>query len=366
MFVKPTDATRYLNRRSDHSPHTFQSIPFSQFRRAVVLCSDKRETMKCMDYISEKLVNSGFKAIEIQTAKEKALKLDRDVILSADRSQRPNEPNTDKQLTFLINRDSFMCKEIKKIMKRYKPDIQRLLGENTRVIVAERKNCSIASTVFAKSSFSRNVIELKEDQKCNNGNGCKSCEIMDMKNSVTLWKNHDTYRKTVKLDFKCDCLTECAIYLYMCKICIDNDSFYVGQTQNSCQKRANGHRACFNNGNYQKSALSYHVYNDHPQYIHRKLSNYSMGIIKSVSAANLDRAEDYYVEHYVMPSCFSEYIETCFSEYIYFVTICSKGMQPNRQLYMPTDKNRKMQTKIRVRIGNICILRGSCCSSVLQ
>ena len=50
--------------------------------------------------------------------------------------------------------------------------------------------------------------------------------------------------------------------------------------------------------NYQKSALSYHIYNDHPQHISKKLSNYSMGIIKSVSADNLDRAEDYYVEHY--------------------------------------------------------------------
>ena len=298
MFVKPTDATRYLNRRSDHSPHTFYSIPFSQFRRAVVLCSDENDKTRCMDYITEKLKNSGYKPSEIQSAREKAMKLERNDILSVDRGQRQNTCNADKQLVFLINRDSFMCSEIKKITKKYLPDFKRLVGENTRIIVAERRNSNIASSVFAKSSFSRNVVEVKENQKCKSGYGCKSCKIMETRKSVTVWKKNNDYKKTVRLDFKCDCLTECAIYMYMCNICIDNDSFYVGQTHNSCRTRANGHRACFNIANYQKSALSYHIYNDHPQYINRKLSNYSMGIIKSVSPANLDREEDYYVEHY--------------------------------------------------------------------
>ena len=113
---------------------------------------------------------------------------------------------------------------------------------------------------------------------------------------VTLWKNDDNYKRAVKLDFRCDCSTECAIYMYMCNICVDNDSFYVGQTTNSCQKRATGHRGCFTTEKFHKSALSYHIYKHHPQYISKKLSNYSMGVIKSVSAPNLDRAEDYHVE----------------------------------------------------------------------
>ena len=139
---------------------------------------------------------------------------------------------------------------------------------------------------------------MKENQECQSGHGCKSCEIMKMDKTITVWKHHDDYKKNLKLDFRCDCLTECAIYIYMCNICVDNDSFYIGQTQNSCRTRANGHRGCFNIVNYQKSALSHHIYIDHPQYVNRKLSNYSMGVIKSVSPANLDRAEDYYVEHY--------------------------------------------------------------------
>ena len=111
--------------------------------------------MKCIEYISQKLVNSGFKVKEISDAKLKALNLDRTAILNADR-QNYSRQNSQKKLTFLINRDGFMSKAIKKLMKDCNPDIDRLLGEETRIIVAERKNSSISSAVFAKSAFSKN------------------------------------------------------------------------------------------------------------------------------------------------------------------------------------------------------------------
>ena len=119
---------------------------------------------------------------------------------------------------------------------------------------------------------------------------------MNLNKNVTLWKNNAAYERTIKLDFRCNCVTECVIYLYVCNLCKDNESFYVGQTQNSAQQRANGHRGKFNPITYKKSALSYHIHQDHPQYTTRKLRNYSLGIIKQTSAANLDKDEDYYNE----------------------------------------------------------------------
>ena len=294
MFVKPTDATRYLHRRSDHSPHTFKSMPFSQFRRAVVLCTNQDDKIQCINYIANKLLNSGFKDTEIENAREKALKLDRQAILSAERGLQTN--GNDKTLTFMINRNGYMCKEIKKVVRECNPDINKLLESKVRIIIAERKNSSIASTVFAKSSFSRIDVPFKETQKCESGHGCKICRIMNLNKNVTLWKNNAAYERTIKLDFRCNCVTECVIYLYVCNLCKDNESFYVGQTQNSAQQRANGHRGKFNPITYKKSALSYHIHQDHPQYTTRKLRNYSLGIIKQTSAANLDKDEDYYNE----------------------------------------------------------------------
>ena len=162
MKYLPTDASRYLHRRSDHSPHTFRSIPFSQFRRAVILCSDQDEKLRSVEYIRKKLVNSGFRNQEIEDAKEKALNLNRDTILTTER-RRP-EQNDQKQLTFLINRDDFMIKEIKKLMKEVNPDIDKLLGTKTRVIVAERKNSSIASEVL-QSPHSQGMWGMRKKTK---------------------------------------------------------------------------------------------------------------------------------------------------------------------------------------------------------
>ena len=84
----------------------------------------------------------------------------------------------------------------------------------------------------------------------------------------------------------------------MCKLCTDrSSSFYVGQSVNACRQRANGHRSGFNERDYKKSALSYHIFKDHRKHLRKKLNNYSVGIIKSTSPANLDRLEDYYVDY---------------------------------------------------------------------
>ena len=120
---------------------------------------------------------------------------------------------------------------------------------------------------------------------------------MKLQKKTVLWKNNESYRKEIKLDYTCDCSTESVIYIYVCKLCPDNRSFYIGQTVNSCQKRANGHRSNFTDNNFKKSALSFHIYKDHPQHTNKKLSNYDLGILKSCSASNLDRTEDYYVEY---------------------------------------------------------------------
>ena len=71
LYVKSTDATRYLHRRSDHSNHTFRSIPFSQLWRAVVLCSEESDKLQRMDYISENAPDSGYKPQEVTDSNEK-------------------------------------------------------------------------------------------------------------------------------------------------------------------------------------------------------------------------------------------------------------------------------------------------------
>ena len=118
---------------------------------------------------------------------------------------------------------------------------------------------------------------------------------MNIDETVTLWKDHPN-EVVVKLDYTCNCSFDCVIYLYICKLCPNNMSFYVGQSINTCRGRANGHRGDFNLKSYAKSALSMHMFTDHPQNFDHKLQNYDLGIIESTSALNLDRKEDFYLE----------------------------------------------------------------------
>ena len=263
----------------------------------MVICSNEVDRTQAILYMGKKFVNSGYKQAEIDIAQEKALLLDRKKILTP--SLRPIEdPSSQpqRQLTFVINRDNNMCRGIKKILEENKFDIDTLLGGPTRIIVAERRNCNIASLLFAKSSFSQSIVPVGLDQECHGGNGCLTCDNMKLKKKVELWKDHPSYRTTIRLDFRCNCTTESVIYLYVCKLCESNDSFYVGQTVNSARDRANGHRSKFTSKAYTKSALSHHIYVDHPEHFHKKLLNFDLGVIATTAATNLDRKEGYYVE----------------------------------------------------------------------
>ena len=221
-----------------------------------MLCSENQDKSRCVDYIEEKLFNSGFKDTEVKFARNIAENLKREDIVCSKRNARKS-PDNEKTLTYMINRNEFMVTKIKEVIAECQPDIDRLLGK-TKVLVAERRNCNVASTVFAKSSFSRAADQSKVNQRCNESR-CKTCEMMNLKKALTVRNNSVADKKTVKLDFKCDCTTDCVIYIYVCKICPNNDSFYVGQSVNSCRVRANGHRACFTKNLHKKSALLYHI-----------------------------------------------------------------------------------------------------------
>ena len=69
-----------------------------------------------------------------------------------------------------------MSKKIKEVLRDNKHDIDELLGGDTKLIVASRRNMNIASALFAKSSFSREEVMVKNNQECN-GTGCLSCKL---------------------------------------------------------------------------------------------------------------------------------------------------------------------------------------------
>ena len=289
LYVKPTDAKRYLHRKSDHSPHTFKSTPYSQFRRVVVICSDPDDRDYFINCMFSKFVDSGYAPDDLLVARDKALLLDRMDILRNASLDSPKPLTGSDSLTFVINHDRIGSSQIRKLMKDNQDMINYLFGKEIKVIVAERRNPNTSSLLFAKSGFAKKLSDT-DTQRCGSSL-CMTCDVLDIDRTVVV---NDV---VVKMDYSLNCGTEFIVYLYLCRHC-DNpcrDGFYFGQSVNCLRDRANGHRACFNEQLYKKSALSYHIWDKHKEHFDQKLNNFRVGIVKSTSPEGLDRAEDFYV-----------------------------------------------------------------------
>ena len=289
-FFKPTDASCYLNRRSDHPPHTFSAIPFSQFRRMVVNCSDDTSKERAMSHIEKKLLNSDFCRNEIAKAKAKALKLNRNVILHGQNELNENGVSSPvREFVFVINHSNEIKKGIQEIVRSHTEALNSLIG-NHKIIVAERRNMNTASMLFQKSAFSKEAPVLYENQRCGAKN-CKCCQIMCVEPSITV------NGFNLKLDFSLNCANLNCIYVAFCRYCNVDCGIYVGQSITKVNKRMNGHRCRFRYEDelYKKSALSHHIFEKHPEHFHLKLKNFKLGVVKATSAMNLDKLEDYYL-----------------------------------------------------------------------
>ena len=290
LYVKPTDAKRYLHRKSDHSLHTFRSIPYSQFRRVVILCSDIVDRDYFIHHMFAKFVDSGYVEEELCVARENALKINRMNVLRSvnDNSEiSKRTSNTNDSLTFVINHDKEASAHIRKIVHENQEMINVLFGKEIRVMIAERRNPNTGSLLFAKSGFARELCDNKATQKCNS-RGCLTCSNMNIEKKVCI------NGLPITLDFSLDCGTENVIYLFVCKWCGINE-FYFGQTINCLRDRSNGHRSAFHKDKYKKSALSYHIWDKHREHFSQKLNNFNVGVVRTALPKDLERLEDFYV-----------------------------------------------------------------------
>ena len=291
LFVKPTDAKRYLHRKSDHSLHTFKSTPYSQFRRVVIVCSDPADRDHFMSDMLLKFEDSGYVREELLIARDKALQIDRLKILKPGNNDFKPPKQDNDALTFVINHDSQGSSQIRKLMKDNQEMINYLLGKEVKIIVAERRSPNSASMLFAKAGFSKELAVGTDTQMCGSLHGCMTCCVMNIERSVVI------HGITVKMDYSLNCASEFVIYLYLCNLCENpcHDGFYFGHTINCLRERANGHRASFEETLYDKSALSYHIWDKHREHFGNKLKNFRAGVVKQISPEGLERAEDYFV-----------------------------------------------------------------------
>jgi hypothetical protein len=276
-YAKPTDAKRYLNPKSFHPKSVFDSIPFSQMLRtlrnnskAVTRSADLTQCMKHRE-------NSGYDTDKLNTIKERAL------LKSIN-----DEPTTDEEVDTLVFPVHYFSglSEFKSLIRSLGNEFQQLIG-NTNIMLATKKRSSIGNAVVRNKQlcFTNTVYD---NQKCNS-RGCLQCPLVNDKNRIPVNGN------SVNVPLHLNCKSKHVLYMWVCKLCGEKE-VYFGRTTQKCHNRTSGHRGCFNDKNWENSALSMHAREVHQTRF--SLEIFSISVVKKVSPQQLRREEFKFIDKY--------------------------------------------------------------------
>ena len=109
-------------------------------------------------------------------------------------------------------------------------------------------------------------------------------------NKITLLYNNPT-----QVPHNLNCKSRNVIYIWVCKICGVKE-VYLGRTIQECHYRTSGHRGCFNEEKWEKSALSMHAREVHQ--VQFSLDIFSISVVSKVSPQQLRREEFKYIDKY--------------------------------------------------------------------
>ena len=83
--------------------------------------------------------------------------------------------------------------------------------------------------------------------------------------------------------------------MWICKLCGEKET-YFGRTTQECHNRTSGHRGCFDEVKWDKSALSMHAREVHQTQF--SLDIFTVAVVKKVSPQRLRREEYKFVEKF--------------------------------------------------------------------
>ena len=261
-YTKPTDSKRYLNPSSFHPKSVFNAIPYSQMLRTIRNNSKPETRTEELELCVDQFKNSGYKEDEL-------------VKLKYDAINKPTETprNSDRGDTLVFPVFYFDgIQEFKKVVYDLENEIQSLIGEETRIMLALKKSSSIGNSVVRNKQLSiRNTVS---NQRCNT-RGCRQCPLVNDQNRLTI------NNEIIRIPNNLNCKSKNIIYLWLCKLCAEA---YFGRTTQECHDRSSGHRGSFTEDKFEKSALSMHARDVHQDCF--SLDNYLVSVVKKVSPNN--------------------------------------------------------------------------------
>ena len=294
LYTKPTDARNYLRTDSFHPPHVFKSVAFSQMLR-VVNRNSRDDTCKAdLEVLKTDLVRSRQNPVVLNKLEAK---------VSSICHSAPNENNAQEQVhtgSLVFPVDYFVeMPQLKKLLVELQEDVSRLIGP-VKITVAARKRQSIANRVLRNGAICEIPRTNVDDwsQKCGAAR-CVACRLMVDGGEVFRING-----QSLSVPNAYNCKTRHCIYCAQCTICKqivltlqeDQEDTYFGQTLQKLHQRISGHRNKFNGLDYEKSALSLHAYESHPD--HFNIDIFKFAVIKSCHPLRLNREEFKFIDKF--------------------------------------------------------------------
>ena len=275
-YSKPTDSKRYLNPSSFHPRSVFNAIPFSQMLRTLRNNSKQETATNELELRMEQFKNSGYQIEELNKLKEKAINK---------KSDTPVNESQSDTLVFPVHFFDGISK-FKEVLHSLDNEIQTLIGD-TCIVFAMKKGSSIGNTVVRNKQLSF-PNDIYANQRCNSA-GCRQCPLTNNRNNFLI------NNKLLQIPKNLNCKSKNLIYMWVCKLCAEKEA-YFGRTTQECHDRTNGHRGSFTEDKWDKSALSMHAKDMHPNQF--SLNNFSVSLVKKVSPQQLRREEFRFIDKY--------------------------------------------------------------------
>ena len=176
--------------------------------------------------------------------------------------------------------------EFRAVLNSLKETFMNLIGD-TRIILALKKGSSIGNAMVRNKQLSLPNTEV-DSQHCQ-GRGCMQCPQVLEESDLMI------DGKYLRIPSSLNCKSRNIIYLWVCKLCNYKEA-YFGRTTQECHDRSSGHRGCFTDEKWEKSALSMHAKEAHQTTF--SLNIFSIAVIKKTSPQRLRREEYKHIDKF--------------------------------------------------------------------
>ena len=234
LYTKPTDSHRYISPKSNHPPHTFESIIYGQTLRLRRICSTTETFNKRASELASHLLKSGYKKKSIAPIMTKVHSLDRKTLLTktpASTNQNrtpfintfcPQAPNLHQ---FHLEHKHIL--EASETMKRLAPDPP---------LIAYRRTPNLGNLLF---NTKPPRTQPPGTHKCTDKR-CKLNKHLITGTEITSTHTHNKHTITDHIS----CNTKQVIYVITCLKCKIQ---YTGQTALTLRSRINNHLSAITN-----------------------------------------------------------------------------------------------------------------------